>query len=184
VDTTRKKSNRSVGREPAREVTYVGRDGKPLTRKLDIGVNPFEVPEQYREERWDYQWCRSTCFGKPDDANINRMQDTGWRPVMRSQMPGFMTTGRETGSDGAIEHEGLVLMERPLGMTEEAREEHRRENARLEQQQYQKFDMAAPKGSHFETRRDQRRIRKGKPEAVDMETYPELRHAASGARID
>jgi hypothetical protein len=177
------KSKRAPARPVAREATYLGRDGKPLVRKVEDTVNPFEVPVDHREDGWDYQWVRNSCFGKVDDANMSKMLDAGWRPVQHDQMPGFMKGGSGDRS-GAIEHEGLTLMERPMGMTQDAREEHAEANRRLERQQYERFDMAPPPGSRFETRYDQRMIRKGRPEQVDASTYPERKHAVSGASID
>jgi hypothetical protein len=181
---TTKTNVRKQTRAVAREATYLGRDGKPLVRKVEDTVNPFEVPLEHRQEDWDYQWVRNSCFGKRDDANLSKMFDAGWRPVEHQQMPGFMKGGRSD-LNGAIEHEGLTLMERPMGMTLDAREEHAIANRLLERQQYQKFDMAPPVGSRFEARNDQRLVRKGRPEAVDVDTYPERkRRVSEGANID
>jgi hypothetical protein len=74
-------------------------------------------------EGWDYQWKLKSVMGKEDLEAMRRVEMAGWTPVPRERIPDLMP--REW-KGSTIEVGGLVLCERPLLFTQEAREEERR----------------------------------------------------------
>lgn len=105
-------------REPVRKLKpgeVLGRNGEVLARHKNFD-DPYVVPEHLKEDGWTYQWCRQSTYGKEDRAEQLRMQDNGWRPVPPSRF-GHNDTG------DYVVRDGLVLMERPVELTEAARSE-------------------------------------------------------------
>lgn len=106
-------------REPARPEVR-GRNGELLTRnnRSNVQAEQFDVPERFREKGWALQWVRSTCHGKPDPQNIQNHMENGFRPVPCSRMPGYFHPDKN--HQGVVERDGLVLMERPQSLQDEA----------------------------------------------------------------
>lgn len=96
-----------------------GRDGEILTRgnRFDP-VDQFELPREMIEKGWTYQWVRKSCIGKDDPANLTNHHMNAWRPVPASRCPGHF---HEHSYTGAIERDGLILMERPTSLEHQAR---------------------------------------------------------------
>lgn len=117
-----KKAARQEAREPARPEIR-GRDGAVLTRRAtgSMSSDQFHVPDTLHEAGWTMQWVRATCLGKDDPSNITDHMENGWRPV-NADRPGFKQYFRTEGS-GDIVREGLILMERPAALTEQALQE-------------------------------------------------------------
>lgn len=97
-----------------------GRSGEILTRSRISAhgfVNEFDIPDAVRDPSWDLYWARSTCHGKPDQANINALYDNGWRPASPKNYPRILPDqiGKES-----IERDGLILMERPMALTQQS----------------------------------------------------------------
>ena len=103
-----------------------GRDGEILSRNKNFD-DVYNIPEHMKEAGWSYQWNRVTCFGEPDPIEINRMMDNGWRYVRPESPLGRMYGAKNDA--GYIEVGGLVLMERPQALTDEALEECRMKTA-------------------------------------------------------
>lgn len=72
---------------------------------------------------WDYQWKLKSVLGQDDIDRIRQHEMSGWEPVPLSRHPEMMPKGW---SGATIEVGGLVLMERPMMFTDEARAEERR----------------------------------------------------------
>jgi|WetSurMetagenome_2_1015567.scaffolds.fasta_scaffold170985_3 hypothetical protein len=119
---------------PAREVArenppalkkgqYYGRGGKILTRERPTSYNLFDFPESVKEEGWSYQWCRTATLNNSDgDHNeIPLMTRAGWEPVKPDQLNGYFLN--ENKGRDCIVRDGLMLMERPQEMTDDARRE-------------------------------------------------------------
>jgi hypothetical protein len=120
-----------------------GRNGEILSRNKDLD-DPRNVPEHLKEDGWTYQWNRCECFGKPDPQEINRMMNNGWRYVKPDSK-----LGRIYGVTGAdfIEIGGLVLMERPKSLTDEAIEEDMEKTGRQYAELMSKSsDLVVPDG--------------------------------------
>ena len=81
-----------------------------------------------------YEWKRETVYGASDPSYDVSLRENGWEPVDVSRHPEFMPPGYR----GAIKRDGLVLMERPTYLTQEARaedDENARELIRAKEQQ-------------------------------------------------
>lgn len=161
---------RKPAREPVRKsAQFVGRDGEELSLEPETGASLLDVPEEFREEGWDRQWIRTSVLNAPDQGNVNRASRNGWRPVTQGQMPGYLNNG--SSPDEAIEYEGLMLVERPVGMSEE----ERRRNLRRDAEQLaaradaslEVLDDLNRRHPGFEGRRGQSFIRRGAMETVD-----------------
>jgi hypothetical protein len=74
-------------------------------------------------DSWDYQWKLKSVLGQDDIDRIRQNEMNGWEPVPLSRHPELMPKGWK---GDTIEVGGLVLMERPMMFTQEAREEERR----------------------------------------------------------
>ena len=74
-------------------------------------------------DSWDYQWKLKSVLGQDDVDRIRQNEMNGWEPVPLSRHPELMPKGWK---GDTIEVGGLVLMERPMMFTQEAREEERR----------------------------------------------------------
>jgi len=72
---------------------------------------------------WDYQWKLKSVLNQDDIDRIRQNEMNGWEPVPLSRHPELMPKGWK---GETIEVGGLVLMERPMMFTKEAREEERR----------------------------------------------------------
>lgn len=103
-----------------RQGEYRGRDGEVLRRRAGDG-DVMEIPDDLKDADWSYQWNSISCFGQPN-PQITLMMANGWRYVKPESRVGRYFAAPGDASD-FIERGGLVLMERPAGMTEEAIEE-------------------------------------------------------------
>ena len=119
---------RQPTREPLRDgrggQIHVGHNGEQLTRSRKSGVDPFEFPQTFVPEGWEYQWCAVSSYG---NAEIMRTQNlefyqNGWRPVPAERHDGFFL---QRGHKGEIVVRGQLLMERPKAMCDEARAEEK-----------------------------------------------------------
>ena len=72
---------------------------------------------------WDYQWRLKSVMGRDEIDQIRQDELNGWEAVPLSRHPDLMPKGWQ---GSTIEVGGLVLMERPLVFTQEARAEEKR----------------------------------------------------------
>jgi hypothetical protein len=85
-------------------------------RKGGGAVDRFIAPDA--PEDWTYEWKRETVFNKSDPTYDVLVAEQGWTPVPATRHPGFMPDG-----SAVIRRDGLILMERPQALTDEARME-------------------------------------------------------------
>jgi len=131
---------RQETRQPVRPEIR-GRNGEVLTRARTGGAeSPFHVPDNLKDKDWDYQWVRSSCYGKEDPANLFTHQENGWRPVPADR-EGFAGRFGESTNTNAIEREGLILMERPMELSNQARHEDYAAAVTQRKQQVDDFAM-------------------------------------------
>lgn len=112
-------------------------------------IDPREIPEG-----WDYEWKRETIAGQPDEENMIEMARVGWRPVDAERHKNMMASGYK----GPIRRKGLILMERPLVISNKFREKE----ANMARQAVLDKERAlglAPQG-HFERDRSKTGVRK------------------------
>lgn len=125
--TVETRSARMSARGDNGRIEVLGRGGEVLRRTTTQVGDEFDVPESAKEPDWDYQWNAVSVAGDSDIAlhMLQEFEANGWRAVPSSRFPGrFMRTG--TPGEAAIVRKGLMLMERPKVLSEEARQEEYR----------------------------------------------------------
>lgn len=117
---------------------------------LDI---PEEILAKLGSEGIDLQWVTDSVLGQPAAQVRMSFEINGWEPVT-PDMWGALFDGMFTkrGHTGEINYEGLVLMWRPMYMSDEARAEDAaaRNNALLAQQNMIKGGQIPGMSSGFE----------------------------------
>ena len=120
------------GRPPARgpaaedrDEVILDRSGNVVTRRAVRSIDPFELPEEFTlaQQQDDYtsEWKSFRVLNEDMDAYINDLYNDGWVPVKNERIPGRY--GGEP--EEAIIHQGMMLMERPAGLSRMAhREQH------------------------------------------------------------
>lgn len=118
---------------------------------MDEGIDEFYIDPADIPEGWSYEWKRRTVLGAEDPAYQVALARAGWEPVPTSRHPSYMPMG---GDYPFIERKGMILMERPLEITDEARNSELRK-ARMQVRQKEAQLNSADSG-HFErTNKDQ-----------------------------
>jgi hypothetical protein len=122
-------TGRKPARQPAKEGPvnlrpgeYRGRDGQIITREKTKGGNKFEFPDRFKEKGWSYQWVRHIVYGDPSHSNLATSKRNGWKEVPVTALGGYFKDAVPEGV-AHIELDGMILMERPEGMTKEAQDE-------------------------------------------------------------
>lgn len=76
-------------------------------------IDPRVIPEG-----WDYNWKRESIAGQIDDDHLIEMRMAGWEPVDVKRHPDMMPVGYT----GPIRKKGMILMERPMEITNMAQD--------------------------------------------------------------
>jgi hypothetical protein len=102
----------------AETVNGVDGEGRLVRRRRRVDdkfyVHPSKVPDG-----WSYEWKREEVYGMRDVTHQVNLRENHWTPVPAARHPEMMPIGDE----GPIRKDGMVLMERPLYVTQDAREE-------------------------------------------------------------
>jgi hypothetical protein len=93
---------------------------------LDEGTDEFYVPKDIIPDGWTYEWKRYSTYNQIDSSHIREQERKGWSFVPASRHPSMLAIG-DTGN--IILRKGLVLMERPTEIVDEARMIERRRAA-------------------------------------------------------
>lgn len=102
----------------------------------------FKVTASEIPSGWSYEWKRKSIMGKEDPAYEVELARGGWEPVPASRHPSMMPKGKyET-----IERDGMILMERPKELTDEAHSADLR-RARLQVRSKEAQLNASPDGT-------------------------------------
>lgn len=88
---------------------------------LDEGIDEFRAPPP--PAGWHYEWKRHTIVGMEDATYQVELRRQGWDPVPASRHPEMMPMDAKSAN---IMRKGMILMERPLELVEEARLAERR----------------------------------------------------------
>lgn len=91
---------------------------RPLV--IRTGSNRFEFDRDVIPDGMTYEWKRKSMFGAEDVENMINLDQNGWSPVPADRHPELM--GRRPQVGGEIVRGGLMLMERPEEITQEAKE--------------------------------------------------------------
>lgn len=113
---------------------------------IDDGVDEFYIDRSTVPDGWDYEFKRLTLLNKEDPSYQVALHRTGWEPVPSSRHPEMMPQGS---TEQFITRKGMILMERPMEITLEARkmESNRARNqVRIKEQQVNE----SPSPGHFE----------------------------------
>lgn len=106
----------------------------------------FHVDKDRIPAGTSYEWKRHTVLGQSDPAYNVEMREQGWEAVDASRHPEFMPDGYT----GPIVRDGMILMERPIELTQEAEAENR-QRAFLEVRQKEEQLAGAPAGTFERT---------------------------------
>lgn len=79
----------------------------------------FHIDTRLVPDGWSYEWKRESVYGQPDPDHQVNLRANHWRPVPVERHPNLMPPGHT----GAIKKDGMVLMERPLYLTQDAQME-------------------------------------------------------------
>jgi hypothetical protein len=159
-----RKEMRAETRQPQRQqardsgvTTAVGRDGEIVTRRAQFAAtNPFELPPEFvqatLDEGYTLEWKTRFVYNEERGVYISRLQrDGGWRPVMNSRLPEVFS-GEE---NEAVQHDGMILMERRIELTNAARREEQysaREQLLMRQRNW---GVESKRGDYFDTNHPQ-----------------------------
>jgi hypothetical protein len=88
-------------------------DSSDPTMYDDFYIDPRKIPEG-----WDYNWKRESIAGMTDDEHMIEMRGLGWEPVDVRRHPEMMPPGYV----GAIRKRGMILMERPMEISDMAKQ--------------------------------------------------------------
>jgi hypothetical protein len=129
-----------------RTAEFMGQFGGKLPADQDeYYISPDSIPDA-----WDYAWRTYTVFNREDPTYQVKLANTGWTAVPASRHPEFLPKGSTVAT---IVRSGLMLMERPMQITElyrardhrEAIDQVRVKEAELADTKPGQLDRMAPK---------------------------------------
>jgi hypothetical protein len=85
---------------------------------MDEGVDEFRINLDEVPAGWEYEWKRKTFLGAEDPAYQVQLARAGWEAVPTARHPHYMPM---EGNYPVIERKGMILMERPMEICDEAR---------------------------------------------------------------
>ena len=94
----------------------------------DDGTDEFFIEPGIIPDGWSYEWKTRTILGAEDPAHQVALARKGWEAVPARRHPELMPMGY---AGAEITRKGMVLMERPLEITQEAKNSELRK-ARLQ----------------------------------------------------
>jgi len=112
---------------------------------MDEGTDDFYINKDDIPAGWEYEWKRKLLLGAEDPAYQVALARAGWEPVPTSRHPSYMPN---SGDHPIIERKGMVLMERPSEISDEARSiELRKARNQVRQKEAQ---LNSAEGGQFE----------------------------------
>lgn len=126
---------RTATRQTAARQTEVRGEGetakKVRLRKNQAMKSQTDLPEDIKrvlneDFGVDLQWVTDSVLGQPTPGNRNRYEINAWEAVTPDMFDGILDgVFTRKGHKGEITYEGLVLMWRPMELTQESRSEER-----------------------------------------------------------
>lgn len=95
------------------------RERRRLRRSQEV-QDELYIPVEEIPEGTTYEWKRFSVHGQEDPFYLARMREQGWEPVDPRLHPNWLPPGYDKPS---IIKGGMILMERPAELTQEARRE-------------------------------------------------------------
>jgi len=106
------------------------------------GTDDFAIPPGYEPDGWQYEWKSESVLGLENAAYMVQLRRKGWEEVPRSRHPDMMPLSSK---DAAIRRKGMLLMERPREINDEARS-FELKKARMQVRQKEQQLNSAPDG--------------------------------------
>lgn len=140
----------TVDRDPVHEPVHeaireeaVAPEKRRRRRTAQISEDRFYFPVEQIPEGSSYEWKRYSTMGQEDPFYISAMREQGWEPVNPKRHVGYLPADYK---EPHIIRDGLILMERPKELTDEARLEMR-QNARRQVKEAEQRLGATPDGT-------------------------------------
>lgn len=86
---------------------------------VDQMGDAFGIDRSIIPPDWDYEWKTLTVYNQENPAYQVKLANTGWEPVPAARHPEMMPDGWK---GSTITRDGMILMERPLRVTQRVRE--------------------------------------------------------------
>jgi hypothetical protein len=154
---------------------YHGRNGEVLKRAPFKFANKFDIPDDVKEPGWSYQWITHSIYNNTEYSEMATMKRAGWREVHPHALKGYFKEQTPEGQN-YIWMEGLVLVERPEGMTRDAQAEAlAMANKHYAQQVNKIYDENAKYPDGFRAWNAAGRYEQGAPEAAPRDWKPNHR---------
>lgn len=115
------------------------------------GVDEFFIDPNDIPDGWDYEWKAKFVLGQEQATHILALRRAGWEEVPTSRHPSYMPMNTDL---PYIERKGMVLMERPKEITDEARARELRK-ARLQVRHKEEQLNSAGGGQFDRSNKDQ-----------------------------
>ena len=109
-------------RDPEHFSEHVQPRVRTRARSSTMNQDMFYIPVDEIPEGSSYEWKRHSVVGLEDPFYIAQLREQGWEPVDPKRHPNWLPPGY---SMPAIIKHGMILMERPIELTNEARAETR-----------------------------------------------------------
>lgn len=118
---------------------------------MDEGIDEFFIDPAVIPEGWGYEWKTQFVMGKEEPAYAVALARKGWEPVPASRHPELMPRGSK---DVYVTRKGMILMERPQELIDEARAIEAR-RAKLQVRNKEEQLSAAPAGQFERSNKDE-----------------------------
>jgi len=113
-----------LGHNSMGRVEVVTRSGRVVSRASAVsGIDQFFIPPDLIPPGWSWEWKNHTVAGQRTPEYDAELAQVGWEPVLAESYDGIFLPA---GEKGAIIRKGMILMERPAVLTQEARKEEKR----------------------------------------------------------
>lgn len=117
-EATNRLSLRAPVRSDTRE-TAPTEEGQKRVRRRRGTYDPYAIPLDMVPEGMTWEWKRVTNAGQPDPSHMANLVANGWEGVDSARVASLAAPG----ATGPHVVNGMMLMERPTYLCEEAREE-------------------------------------------------------------
>jgi len=105
------------------------------------GTDEYYIDPSVIPDGWSYEWKRKFVLNQEDISHTMALKRAGWEEVPTSRHPEMMAVGSQ---EPFIIRKGMILMERPLEITNEARAKLQREAREAVRGKEEQLNAAAP----------------------------------------
>lgn len=121
---------------PARETEV---NAAPVRRRVPRGTDRYAFDQSIQPDGWVYEWKRHSVLGQEDPGYMAELAQVGYTPVPAERHPGLFLP---TDFKGSIIIGGQILMERPIELQREAKDEERRAAVAQKRGSFEQFGLA------------------------------------------